>query len=173
MDEVATICGISKKTLYNHFANKYDLVEQVVSELFVSLAQNCRKINDQAENAIVEVMMSLGELETYYTRVDYRMLSELKKYYHKIWNGVSEFTYDEGTELIVRNIVRGQKEGLYHINFDNQLIAEMRLAQLSYIHKSSGRPDFRKLFHQHTLHYLMGISTQAGRDELAKYLNHK
>lgn len=171
MDEISAVCGISKKTIYTHFENKIDLVDQVVVNLLDNIKSTFNNLVNKSNDAIEEAMAFRVELEEHYRHVDYRMLEELKKYYHKIWNKLIEFRRQEGLDLILANLVRGQKEGLYHIEFDNQLTAEMRLAQLSYLHQNASRPDFHEMFRQTTLHFLMGICSPSGQVELRKYMN--
>ncbi|TSA49246.1 MAG: TetR/AcrR family transcriptional regulator [Sphingobacteriales bacterium] len=52
MDDVSKHLSISKKTLYQHFTNKDDLVETIVKAQVKITEQNCVDFRKKAENAV-------------------------------------------------------------------------------------------------------------------------
>ena len=55
MDEIANQLGISKKTIYQSFADKDELVDEVVGELLTYNQNCCNKDRAKATDAIHEV----------------------------------------------------------------------------------------------------------------------
>jgi len=55
MDDIATALGISKKTIYVHFANKTKLVESVTFSLFENICNGIDSICDNSKNPIEEL----------------------------------------------------------------------------------------------------------------------
>ena len=49
MDDIAAQLGISKKTIYQHFANKTDLVEACTLNLFESISCGIDNIREQGD----------------------------------------------------------------------------------------------------------------------------
>ena len=57
MDDIAAELGISKKTIYQHFANKNELVEESALHLFEQIATGVDQIIAQDYNSIDEMFM--------------------------------------------------------------------------------------------------------------------
>lgn len=58
MDEIASDIGISKKTLYNHFSSKEDLLREVIRDFAVSIADATIHVSDES---VFEYVRSLRE----------------------------------------------------------------------------------------------------------------
>src|SRR5690606_10613164 len=81
MDDISRSCGISKKTLYENYANKKELVDDVIQKFATRYKDNYPMANTVADNAISEVLLSLTELENMYYCINYIMFEDLEKYY--------------------------------------------------------------------------------------------
>ena len=55
MDHIAQDMGISKKTIYNYFKNKMELVNSVTNNLFVSITQGVNQIKKDSQDPISEL----------------------------------------------------------------------------------------------------------------------
>jgi len=171
MDDIARSCGISKKTLYENFANKRELVDDVVTKFTVRYRENYPTANIVAEDAIAEVILSIAELESMYRCMNYIMFEDLEKYYFDTWDVIAKFRNDIGITLIKKNIERGIKESLYHDRFEIDIIANMRLRQLIDIHREAHmRADLKTTLYQVTYHYIAGLATAKGNKLLTKYI---
>lgn len=170
MDDVARSCGISKKTLYENFANKKELVEDIVQKMTAKLKNKYSFTVAHAKDAISEVLLSLNGLEQFYRNINYIMIEDLEKYYYETWDGFSKFRNEVGLGLITANIERGIKEGVFHEKFDIEIIAKLRLAQLDRVHKEAHSGiNLHDSLYQVTLHFLYGLATDKGRQLLEKY----
>src|ERR1700689_2332661 len=63
MDEIATQLGISKKTIYQFFTDKDEMVEAVVDQEIQKNEEECRHFRDNSENALHEIFIALEEME--------------------------------------------------------------------------------------------------------------
>lgn len=169
MEDIATACGISKKTLYGNFENKYALIEVVVAQMTAELMTGYGQLSRSSDNAIAEVVYSLQHLEKLFRSMNYRMLDDIEKYYHEIWRKVDSFKHEAGVDFIENNINRGRAEGLYKDTFHVGIISTMRLHQLEMIHKHTAAQALQQTLHQITTHYITGIATNKGLEELKKY----
>ena len=57
MDDIANALGISKKTIYVHFANKTKLVEAVTFEIFETVCEGIDGICNTLHNPIQKLLM--------------------------------------------------------------------------------------------------------------------
>jgi len=55
MDQIANAMGISKKTIYNFFENKTELVKAVTSYMFNSITKGITEIKKTSDNPISEI----------------------------------------------------------------------------------------------------------------------
>ena len=55
MDDIANAMGISKKTIYAHFANKTELVEVVTFSILDHISEGIDRINGESSNPIEEL----------------------------------------------------------------------------------------------------------------------
>jgi len=169
MDDIAVNCGISKKTLYRLFENKYELLEVVIANIHIRLSEAFSAIRE-CGNAIEEVMLSLPLILKIFRSINYRMLLELEKYHYDIWRKVEAFRQEVIRDFILANLRRGQAEGLYRDDVDFEIIATMRLQQLIQLHSMSDMVNSNVPYalEQLTHHYLSGVATTRGRNQLKK-----
>ncbi|MDQ2751975.1 MAG: TetR/AcrR family transcriptional regulator, partial [Bacteroidota bacterium] len=81
MDEIATRLGISKKTIYQSFADKNELVLQIFTHHLCQNRDDCIAASETGQNAIHEVFLSL---ETYYAtmqNINPNVMYDLEKYH--------------------------------------------------------------------------------------------
>jgi AcrR family transcriptional regulator len=63
MDEIATQLGISKKTIYQFYADKDALVEAVVNLEICENEKECICFKEQSHNAIHEVFLAMDKVQ--------------------------------------------------------------------------------------------------------------
>src|SRR5210317_138115 len=125
MDDVARELGISKKTLYQWVKDKADLIDKVVSFNNDFHRENIYKIVAEKHNAIEELL----EVNKYMNKMlkeqnptfDY----DLKKYYPEIHSKLLQDSRQRMYESIRRNLIKGQKEGLYRKKMDIDIISRL------------------------------------------------
>lgn len=163
MDDVARACGISKKTLYSMFANKYELVETLIAGITSWFSTSYNEVRKSSADAIDEVFGTIKIVEPLYRKMHYRMFDDLERHYYQVWRKVESFKIETGLELISGNIRRGIQEGLFADRYDINIMAEMRLNQLDMIHRQTAeKGSLYTTLHQTTEHYLRGLATANG-----------
>lgn len=173
MDDLARAVGVSKKKLYEHYADKNNLVEKLVQDLITSHASLCRSNKLAAKDAIDEVLRQSVQPFRTWTALKAGFYYELEKYFPRAWQLLNDHKAAMVRPDVVRNLKRGQKEGLYQQDLDTSFIADLRLQQLT----TALQPDdwFSKklqgdiLVRQLTVFYLNAITTEKGRKLLHQY----
>ena len=78
MEDLAVSLGISKKTLYIHFENKNELVQEVAYFIFESVRQEILKIKENTSNPIEELHCIKMEVMKYLgNEIDVEFVSRL------------------------------------------------------------------------------------------------
>lgn len=123
MDDVAHELGISKKTLYELFSDKSELVGKVVDRGIENQQIRILNAKKDSQNAIQEVF---DVFKVYLQLVKERFPSfeyDLKKYYPIIAAKLNKIKRKEVIENISSNINRGKKEGLYREDLNAEIIS--------------------------------------------------
>src|SRR3954464_5509418 len=81
MDDIARRAGISKKTLYQHFANKQEVVNESVTWYKTQMTTNCGMVINDAENAIEAMVKMLAFFDNMNKRINPMALFEMQRYF--------------------------------------------------------------------------------------------
>ena len=120
MDDLANKMGMSKKTLYEYFPSKSDLVE---ATLDYALEMSCKNADTfvQGEGSVIEnVYRNQKKVQEVFNINSDRPIWELQKYYPKTYERMeSEFAKTDGL-FIDKLLEKGWQEGLFRkdINVD-------------------------------------------------------
>ena len=93
MDEIASEMGISKKTIYQHFANKNSLVEAVSLYLFDSISGGIDCIYELDKNPIDELFLIKDFILKNLKDESASPIYQLQKYYPKILSLLDEIKF--------------------------------------------------------------------------------
>lgn len=172
MDDIARELGLSKKTLYQYFNDKNDLVE-LVFEIEEKESLACfNEIFNKPQNAIEETMgihrHVVEMLKKYNPSLDF----DLKKYYPEIFitrrNRILQSMY----EYQVLNLEKGKKEGLYRSDLNPINIARLFLLRIINIHdipifkpEEFMTPEF---FRDVFIYHIRGVASDKGLTILEK-----
>ena len=173
MDDIARHLSVSKKTLYQHFADKEDIVTQVCQAHMESNWKNFEAIRQRATNAIDELAMMSVRLKQDMEQMNPSLLFDLQKYHPKAWAVWEKYKGVCVNDSMKRNLEQGIQEGYYRpeINVDILGIARMCLVELAFDDKVFPQNKFKfaevqlQLFDQ----FVYGIVTEKGRKLYQKY----
>lgn len=130
MDEIATQLGMSKKTIYQYYTDKDQLVDAVAVDEIQFSQECCTRDSAAAENAIEEIFKVMEFVEVMFRNMNPSMLHDLEKYhpggYRKFLEHKNKFLY----EMVKKNIERGIKEELYRPEIDIEIMARYRLESM-------------------------------------------
>ena len=173
MDDLARVAGISKKTIYQSFSDKRELVGKLVNDLVSCHKQRCQEVTATAADAIDEVLkQTTGSFDTW-TAVDPRFFFEIERSFPEAWQELEAHKKQAFLPAIKQNLQRGMAEGLYRDDLDVAFTAEIRLHQLAIALQPSAftarQMSVGKLVWELTLFYLHSITTEKGKRTLNKY----
>lgn len=178
MDDLARLAGISKKTIYQTFSDKRELVTRIVEDLVECHRQRFQSVQQTANNAIDEVLKQSGEPFETWIAVNQCFFFEVERSFPEAWQKLEAHKLDAFLPAIVQNLERGIAEGLYREDLDVAFIADIRLHQLITALQppaafTSKRMSVCQLVAEFTLFYLHGITTEKGKKLLNNYLKKK
>ena len=121
MDDLASKMGISKKTLYEHFPSKNDLVEAVLD---YALDMSCKNVEAfvQGDGSVIEnVYRNQKKVKEIFNINSDRPICELQKYYSKTYERMEIDFAKSDARFIDKLLEKGWQEGLFrkdiNVNF--------------------------------------------------------
>lgn len=173
MDDVARRAGISKKTLYQHFANKNEVVHESVLSYQKGISENCHAIMRNADNAIQGFVQLMGMFDQVMRNINPMSMFELERYFPQSHQVFKKNMADKDVENVKRNIKWGMEEGLFRDTLDADFMARYRM-ELSMLMFNpnlavNSRHDLQSLCHEVSEHFLYGIMTHKGEKLYLKY----
>lgn len=177
MDDIASKLGMSKKTIYQHFADKDTLVEEVVKGIIANNQKTCDADRSRSENAIHEIFMAVEMMTQLFHSMNPSLLYDMHKYYpssYKIFQThKNEYLYS----IIKENIKKGIHEGLYRENLDVELMARYRVETIVMPFNpefhSKVKTNLVKIAEEIAIHFLFGVVSQKGYTLTLTYIKDK
>lgn len=125
MDDIAREMGVSKKTLYQYFTDKNDLVNQTIDEHLQFMETNCSRITDENQDAVSTMINITKFVSGTIKQVNYKILFDLKKYFREAWDKMTNHRISFISEHVYQNINAGISQGLYRSDLNAKLISRM------------------------------------------------
>lgn len=173
MDDIARHLGISKKTIYQHFEDKDDIVALVLKTHMESQRQQFDEIASKSKNAVEEMVMLSVLLKESMRNVNASLLFELQKYHQRAWNIWLEFKKKDIHQSIIRNLRQGIEEGYFRNDINVDVLGRMRLemVQMAFDNMVFPRESFNLSEVQAQLfdHFVHGLLTDKGKKLYQKY----
>jgi TetR/AcrR family transcriptional regulator, cholesterol catabolism regulator len=167
MDDIARHLAVSKKTLYQHFADKEDIVTITCKGHLDRNAEEFQAIRKTSKNAIEELVMLSVCLKRNMEDMNPSLLFDLQKYHPKAWSVWMNHKHKFIGESVKRNLRQGIEEGYFRPEIDPEVIGAVRLemVQLAFNEEIFPREKFRLPEVQMQIfdHFVFGLLTDKGR----------
>lgn len=177
MDDIAAQLGMSKKTLYQYYTDKDELVNAVFDVILTTNKNQCLECNKKGENAIHEVFLSFDVVEEMLKTMNPSLLFDMQKYHPSAFKKFDEFRNGFLYKIIKSNLERGIKEELYREDIDTDVLSRYRLHSVVL----SFNPDVFPSNKNSLVHieqqlmdvFLYGIASAKGQKLIQKYKNQR
>jgi len=173
MDDIAAGLGMSKKTLYQYYADKDELVGAVFSTVIEGNKTRCLGDRKKADNAIHEVFLAFDMMQEMFSQMNPVVIYDLEKYHPAVYKKFHEHKYGFLYQMIKSNLEKGIKEELYRPEIDVDVLTRYRIESIMLPFNSEIFPNNRThLVHieeQILEHFLFGLATTKGQKTIQKY----
>ena len=127
VSDLAHEMRIGKKTFYQYFSGKDELVELIVTKKIEEKKNNLFEYKLHAGNPIEEAFLGWATVRHFLKQVNGKLFSQVKKFYPDTFKLVRVFQYDFLYSHFKSNIERGITEGLYRNNIKADVISRYLL----------------------------------------------
>src|SRR5688572_23620369 len=91
MDDIAQHLGISKKTIYESYENKNELVKLLMKRELELQRKDMEGIRKKSEDSIDEIINVMNYMAQKFSLIHPHMFYDLQKYHSQSWNYFREF----------------------------------------------------------------------------------
>jgi AcrR family transcriptional regulator len=175
MDDIAAEMGISKKTIYQYYENKSDLILDCALFLFETINSGIDEIFLLNLNPIEELFeiknFILNRLNDEKTSPMY----QLQKFYPKVYDLLRQKQFEKMDSCVLQNIERGVQLGLYRKSIDKEFVARIYFSGMIAIKDKDLFPaeQFKdaELVEKYLEYHLRSIATKEGIKILEQFQN--
>ena len=125
MDHIANELGISKKTIYNFFKNKNELVNGVTNYMFKNITSGIKQIKKDSVDPISELYDIKLFLIKYLKGEKTAPLYQLKKYYPETHKEVTKKQFEFMTNSTIDSLKNGIRLNLFRKDINIDLISKL------------------------------------------------
>lgn len=177
MDDIAANLGMSKKTIYQYFKDKDELVAAVVDEVIKTNQCSCLEDRDKAENAVHEIFLVMEMMAKMFKTMNPSILFDMQKYhpvaFQKFAKHKNEFLFN----MCTTNMERGLKEGLYRPELAVDILCRYRVETMfipfNPEFQNSVKHSLAKIEEEILVHFLFGLVSLKGYELIMKYKEQK
>ena len=130
MDDISVNLGMSKKTLYQYFQDKDQLVDAIIEQHTRQIRTDCLASCAEAENAVEEVFLTMDKVTAHMGSVNPSVLHDMHKFHHNSYLKFQETRHAFLFGIIQGNLQRGIREGLYRNDLDVDVLSKYRLESM-------------------------------------------
>ena len=175
MEDIAKGLGISKKTIYQHFTDKEDILYQVIQEKISSDVTEMHCMATETTNPIEELLMVLEMMHKNQHEISPNLLIDIRRHYPQAFGLFRQHMDQHLMKHILENIQTGISQGLYRSDINPAILARMRVEQIELAFNNDFFPTNqysmldvqRELMH----HFVRGMLTEQGFTIYNLYVN--
>jgi AcrR family transcriptional regulator len=175
MDDIAKHLGMSKKTIYQFFKDKNELVMGLCKKRLKEDEDQMNEIINKSGNVIEEMINMMKCSEDIFSRINPVVIHDMQKYHPDAWQMFQTFKADVVVGKMEELLAKGIQQGYIRPDIDVKILAIMRLAQVELGFNQSIYPtaEFNtwRVQQQFLEHFNFGICTLKGYKLLNQYKN--
>jgi TetR/AcrR family transcriptional regulator, cholesterol catabolism regulator len=173
MDEIAAQLGISKKTIYQYFTDKDEMVEGVVDNHIKENEGKCIRFRSQSENAIQEIFIAVDETEEMLKVMNPLIMYDLEKHHPKSHKKLADHIYRFMYLIVKENLQRGIQEEFYRPEVNLDIVAKHRVESAFMCFNQDifphGRYKISEVCRELAMIFMHSIASSKGKKIIDKY----
>lgn len=173
MDDIANNLGMSKKTLYQYYADKDELVEAVIDNHITGMQHDCMGVKKDAKDAIHEIFITLDRIMDEFNNMNPMLLYDLEKFHFRSYQRFRDHKDRFLAQMVRDNIAWGIKDELYRPEINVEVLCKFRLESMMIPFNVGiyppGKYNLGSLSEEILLHFVYGIATVKGHKLIQKY----
>ena len=177
MDDIARTTGMSKKTIYQEYADKNALLIDLITCDLSNHTQQIQLIEKSSLNAVDEIVQTMKFMSETFSHINPVMFYDLQRYYGEAWKHYENFKSQCVADTVHKNLLRGIQEEYYRSDINVKILTQLRVLEMDLALNpefyQQHKFDFIKVQLELIRHFLYGIATLKGHKLITKMLSIK
>lgn len=173
MDDIAREMAISKKTIYQYFKDKNEIVCCVTEQYLKKENKEIEALEAESENVIEYLVKLSKQLRKHISVVHPAAMDDLKKYFPQGWKIFTHYKQEYFLTSMIKILKKGMEEGYFRKNMNPEVLGIMRMEQIQLSFDQNLYPrsrfEFAEVQMELLRHFISGILTEKGRELLKTY----
>ena len=171
MDDIANSMGISKRTIYENFTDKQELIKQSLLYFFEENRNEITKILESNDNIFITIFKQIHSNSKNLLKMKYDFFNEVHKYYPNVYPETVHVFRREHLENTKKIFRKGQDDGVLRKNIDISIIAVLMMEIHLTIIRSQNIDNSARMDFVHTFMtcFVRGMATEKGVKLLDEY----
>lgn len=171
MDDIAASLAISKRTLYELYANKEELLLEGIRQSEEDYDAHMKAFVESGDHDVIDVIVEFYNMQILHVSdINPVLFNEIDKY-----ERVREFLemrHAERSKETVRFFQRGMDEGFFRRDIDYTIVSRVSSSCIDYIMRAQmyKEYDLKHILHNIIFLFVRGICTEAGARKLDKFV---
>lgn len=175
MDDISREAGVSKRTIYENFQDKDDLLRKCLDFLDEGFRIQHEQIVQESENTIQMVFGFLKLGIKAVNEINPLFLEDLKRYHLKVWKDVYKINVEKQRVQVLTILKKGINQDLFRKGVDVEIVTILLIEQLRLMNERSVFPrekySQRVVFENVIINFFRGIATMKGLGLIDKMLS--
>jgi TetR/AcrR family transcriptional regulator, cholesterol catabolism regulator len=172
MDTIAQTMGISKRTIYENFKDKNDLLSNFLVYAITNYKRKALDILKDSKN-VIEALFRFGEFNySSMKEVNPCFMDDIKKYHPEVFLKIEKDGHLKNYEVTYTILKKGINEGSFLKEIDIEIANLFIHHMMEFFQKMDNDQKFNQHKILQTVHlpYLRGISTEKGQELITGFL---
>ncbi len=132
MEDIASLQGISKKTLYRFFSNKDALITSVVEDRIAFIAAEAAKIAADSRLSYLERLKNImGLVGMQVAQISETLIKDVWYSRPDLWARIDKFRRERVFSIVTQLFEEGRKEGFIRSDIDGRLVPMLFINAIS------------------------------------------
>lgn len=173
MDMIAEQLGISKRTIYENFKDKDELLKHCLESAITMQKKIHQEILDNSENVIDAMLIILKQNNAIIKSVNPLFFHDMRKYYKEIDKDTLECENKEKLSQFSELLRRGIREKLFRDCINVEIVSILFFEQFHMLIEKDFFPEEKfpkaEVFDNIVINFMRGIATEKGIRIIEKY----
>ena len=177
MSSIADQLGISKRTIYEHFSDKDELLYSVIRSMAGRQKEAFSQIMEESDNVIEALFEILRVASGHFRNTNPNYFIDLKKYHYKVFERICNKGDIRNYEMSLKMLRRGVSENLFRDDINIEIVNAGIHGVINITHDENYLPADKysrfEIIDNLLFNYLLGISTAKGQELINKFKKQK
>ncbi len=173
MDSISETLGISKRTIYELFKDKDDLLKNCIQYKITESEKANREIIKNSENVIDAFLTHIKRNAEIMKGINPLFFFDAKKYHPEVFKLTGKEHEKKGCKQIIELVSQGKKDGFIRSDVNEDIIAKLITEQFKILGNDDLFPPDKysksEIFENIAVNFIRGIATEKGLAVINKH----